>query len=84
MSAICTKCGERPRKAKGLCHACYLKQWRGRDLVGTIPGLMTPEQAAERRRRIIAQMRAEGYALEAINERFGGRGIRAGEHEEAA
>lgn len=82
MSATCSMCDERPAKARGLCHQCYLKAWRGRDLVGAIPGTMTQEEASARRARIIQEMKAGGYGQEAIVERFGGRGVRSGERED--
>jgi hypothetical protein len=75
----CTRCKERPPYAHGLCSKCY--QWSRKNAgpVDAVSGLMTPEQADERRRRIIAKMRAEGHTFEEINERFGGRGVRGGE-----
>ena len=83
MSAMCERCGERPATVRGeMCNRCNLRCLRDAGPMPVVPGLMTPQQASARRKRIVNEMRAEGYPLEAITERFGGRGIRSGEHED--
>jgi hypothetical protein len=81
MQITCSRCKERPAYARGLCSRCYQWKRKSAGLVEPIPGLMTPGEADARRRRIIEQMRAEGYSFEAIAERFGGRGVRSGERD---
>ena len=70
MSA-CRYCKNPPgrrRLRKGLCHDCYYGR---RPMVAAAPGLMTHQQAEERRARIVAQMLQEGATESAICERFG-------------
>lgn len=75
---MCRDCKAGRAVALGRCRRCYNLYDRSTAVVDPLPGLMTPQQASERNRRLIRQMRAEGYEAHEIAERFGGR-TRAGE-----
>lgn len=68
----CRNCRQPPpeyrsRLRKGLCHDCYYGR---RPVVAAATGLMTEEQAEERRARIVAELLRQGATEAAIKERF--------------